>query len=173
MSTRSETSKEKIYNFFSIKSNTPQCDEERATKVQKLDPKGTSETTPNAQGVELQGVGATTSNLQRVKPYAIDATTLFERDLGLRLQIFEYHKDKWNDVRREYLKMGSYRWSLKAKDYLLAKSDRQNRRFIPEWFQAYAWLEYSPSQDTPIVCHVLSLKKIYQSKIYLVEGFKH
>ena len=98
----------------------------------------------------------------------------FEHYLGLRRQIREYPKEQWNEVCREYLKIGPYRWSLKRDDYPLTKAegDKPNRRFNPSWYERF--LEYAPSKDRAycLPCFFFG-KNPPRSETYTVKGFKN
>ena len=128
MARRNDLSSQKISNFFHPK------------KAQKVNNNEDDSVVPQiSQVVESH----------RVWRWNLGQVILFIRDPGVRSQIYEYPKEKWNEIRREYLKLGPYQWSLKCNDYPLtqAEGDKQKRRFNPSWCEKFHWLEYSPKKD--------------------------
>ena len=74
-----------------------------------------------------------------------------ERDLGLRSQIWKYSIEKRDEVRRAYIKVGSYQCVLsKYPKY----GQKHSRSFQQSWFKLFPfWLEYSLHADAAFVFH--------------------
>ncbi|KAL6615283.1 hypothetical protein ACP70R_037553 [Stipagrostis hirtigluma subsp. patula] len=66
-------------------------------------------------------------------------------DPGLRPQIQNCPVDKQNEIRMAYMKLGPYQ--PKKDVYPSSGPNRHRRRFQSHWFNAFSWLEYSPSKD--------------------------
>ncbi|KAL6504758.1 hypothetical protein OROHE_023516 [Orobanche hederae] len=160
MSKRKGPSSQKISMFF------------HPEKTQKINDVGDEHVVPVVPPqVVPQVVQVESDNVAKESEVALT----FERDPGLRRQIHEYPKEQWNEVRREYLKIGPYQWSLVPDDYPLTKAegDRQNRKFNPSWYGRFPWLEYSPDKDRAycLPCFLFE-KNPPRSETYTVNGFK-
>ncbi|XP_042415036.1 zinc finger MYM-type protein 1-like [Zingiber officinale] len=68
-----------------------------------------------------------------------------ERDPGLRRQIWEYHPNQRDEIRRVYLNLKAYQPILQ--EYPLNKNIKHPRRFQSTWYEQFPWLEYSPTKD--------------------------
>ncbi|XP_026452251.1 uncharacterized protein LOC113352670 [Papaver somniferum] len=65
----------------------------------------------------------------------------YERDPGLRRQIYEYPVNQCDEVRRAYLKQGPFKPRLSK--YPPTWDGRQDRYFQYSWLRHHSWLEYS------------------------------
>ncbi|XP_042410355.1 zinc finger MYM-type protein 1-like [Zingiber officinale] len=68
-----------------------------------------------------------------------------ECDPGLRRQIWEYHPNQRDEIRRVYLNLKVYQPILQ--EYPLNKNIKHPRRFQSTWYEQFPWLEYSPTKD--------------------------
>ncbi|XP_042388054.1 zinc finger MYM-type protein 1-like [Zingiber officinale] len=68
-----------------------------------------------------------------------------EPDPGLRRQIWEYHPNQRDEIRRVYLNLKAYQPILQ--EYPLNKIIKHPRRFQSTWYEQFPWLEYSPTKD--------------------------
>ncbi|XP_042426323.1 zinc finger MYM-type protein 1-like [Zingiber officinale] len=68
-----------------------------------------------------------------------------ERDPGLHRQIWEYHPNQRDEIRRVYLNLKAYQPILQ--EYPLNKIIKHPRRFQSTWYEQFPWLEYSPTKD--------------------------
>nr|XP_028962168.1 zinc finger MYM-type protein 1-like [Malus domestica] len=74
-----------------------------------------------------------------------DASLELERDPGKRIQIHEHPINQQDEVRRAYIKAGSYQ--PKFLEYPRSRFGSQYRQFQYSWFSQFPWLEYSPTTD--------------------------
>ncbi|XP_028062902.1 uncharacterized protein LOC114266213 [Camellia sinensis] len=82
---------------------------------------------------------------QKIDVKEIDIGSL-ERDPRLRIQIWDYHVNQGDEIRRAYIKAGPYQPILLK--YPKSRSTTHLRSFQPSWFKLFpSWLEYSPSKD--------------------------
>ncbi|XP_026384813.1 zinc finger MYM-type protein 1-like [Papaver somniferum] len=65
----------------------------------------------------------------------------YERDPGLRRQIYEYPVNQHDEVRQAYLKQGPFKPRLSK--YPPTWDGRQDRYFQYSWLRQHSWLEYS------------------------------
>ena len=73
----------------------------------------------------------------------IDLDSL-DYDPGTRKQIWEYHVNQRDEIRRAYIKKGPHQPPLET----FKKSGKQNRSFQASWYRNNSkWLEYSPTTD--------------------------
>ena len=88
-------------------------------------------------------------NLQTEVPnVTIDESTGFVRDPRMCKQIWEYDANERDEIRRAYIKLGSYQ--PKLDENKKTKFGSHSRKFKHSWFAIKAfstWLEYSPSKD--------------------------
>ena len=88
-------------------------------------------------------------NLQAEVPnVTIDESTGFVRDPRMCKQIWEYDANERDEIRRAYIKLGSYQ--PKLDENKKTKFGSHSRKFKHSWFAIKAfstWLEYSPSKD--------------------------
>ncbi|XP_075499736.1 uncharacterized protein LOC142538263 [Primulina tabacum] len=91
------------------------------------------------------------------KRVVFDETSL-ERDPGLRISMLQHPVNHRNEIRRAYIKMGSYQ--PKLSEYPRSESGKQHRRFQYTWFKKFPWLEYSPSKDASNSTHNKSSKSV-------------
>ncbi|QHN91939.1 Zinc finger MYM-type protein [Arachis hypogaea] len=112
--------------------------------------------------------------VQRVASDEFDLNSL-ERDPGKRLQIWQYHPNQRDEVRRAYLKWGPYQKHL---DNYPLSGTKHPRRFQYAWFGIFpSWLEYSPSEDAAycLFCYLVSKKPSGRngSDIFISKGFRN
>ena len=73
-------------------------------------------------------------------------TSLLERDPGLRQQIWDYHVNQRDEIRRAYYNYGVFQPTLAT--YKKSGPKKHRRSFQQSWFQLFpSWLEYSPTKD--------------------------
>uniref|UniRef100_A0A7N2MB19 TTF-type domain-containing protein n=1 Tax=Quercus lobata TaxID=97700 RepID=A0A7N2MB19_QUELO len=73
----------------------------------------------------------------------IDLDSL-DYDPGTRKQIWEYHVNQHDEIRRAYIKKGPHQPPLET----FKKSGKHNRSFQASWYRNNSkWLEYSPTTD--------------------------
>ena len=94
-----------------------------------------------------------------------------ERDLGLRLQIWQHPVNLSDEIRITYIKVGAFQPNLP--EYPRSKSGNQYRRFQHSWFKQFPWLEYSPSKDRAFCfpCFIFE-KNLAIHPAFTIEGFK-
>ncbi|CAJ2659760.1 unnamed protein product, partial [Trifolium pratense] len=110
----------------------------------------------------------TTSMPQRVE-VVDDFLNSLERDPGKRSPIWSYSPNHIDQIRRAYLKWGSYRILLE--EYPLSGKENHLRRFQHTWFDIFPfWLEYSPSKDAAycLPCYLFSK----EPSVFITTGFK-
>jgi hypothetical protein len=97
-----------------------------------------------------------------------------ERDPGLRAQIWDYHPEDQDQVRRIYALLGPYQF-VKDK-YPYSGPVSHPRCFQSHWFKEFSWLEYSPAKDAAYCfpCYLFSKKPSGRagSVVFIVNGFK-
>jgi hypothetical protein len=109
-----------------------------------------------------------TSTPQRVEVLDYFLNSL-ERDPGKRSPIWSYSPNHVDQMRRAYLKWGSYRILLE--EYPLSGKEDHRRRFQHAWFDIFLfWLEYSPSKDAAycLPCYLFSK----EPSIFITTGFR-
>jgi len=117
------------------------------------------------------------SKCPRILPEEMDATSL-QRDPGKRPQIWEFHVDLQDEMRRAYLRAGLCQPILKPTKYPASGPENHHRRFQTSSFQTYStWLEYSESKDA-IFCHpcyIFAKKSTGRSRsdAFIVKGFRN
>ncbi|XP_071687619.1 uncharacterized protein [Rutidosis leptorrhynchoides] len=98
----------------------------------------------------------------------------FERDPGMREQIWSYPVDKREQVRRFYLNQGPYQ--IRLDEYPTKGTSTKPRRFRYAWFGKFSnWLEYSPTKDAAycFLCYLFSDKPAVRKgdDAFIVKGF--
>ncbi|CAN6578228.1 unnamed protein product [Malus baccata var. baccata] len=68
-----------------------------------------------------------------------------EADPGLRTRIIDYDVNMRDEVRRSYLQKRPCQ--PRGHNFPITNMSGINRRFIPQWFDEFDWLEYSISKD--------------------------
>ncbi|KAM2249064.1 hypothetical protein ACFXTI_003760 [Malus domestica] len=68
-----------------------------------------------------------------------------QADPGLRTRIIDYDANMRDEVRRLYLQKGPCQ--PRGHNFPITNMSGINRRFIPQWFDEFDWLEYSVSKD--------------------------
>ena len=142
----------------------------------------------NAQNLEESTISPCTANdlshepqssrpskSPRVEFIEIDIASL-ERDPGLRRQIWKYHVDQQDEIRRAYIKAGPYEHILPV--YPFSGSEKHPRRFQSSWFRMFpSWLEYSPVKDAAfcLPCFLFNKKTTgrFGASAFTVEGFRN
>jgi hypothetical protein len=73
-------------------------------------------------------------------------TSLLERDPGLRQQIWDYHVNQRDEIRRAYRNYGVFQPKLSVKKK--SGPEKHRRSFQETWYNLFPkWLEYSPAKD--------------------------
>jgi hypothetical protein len=131
-----KTKNKTIYSYF--KKNEQVVDE-----IQGVDPPET-----NDQDVH-ELVEPTSPSNPQVEPEQpipmCDVQDFVKGDPALRRQILSCPIDKQYDIRKAYMKLGPYQ--PKKDVYPSSGSKSHPRRFQSHLFEAFSWLEYSPSKD--------------------------
>ena len=81
-----------------------------------------------------------------------------EPDPGLRTPISSYDVNDQDSVRRAYIALGRCHPKMRKKDFRQHDCGGK-RRFQPQWFDEYKWLEYSVDKDAAY-CFVAICSKI-------------
>ena len=96
-------------------------------------------------------------------------------DSGLCRQIWEYDVDHRDEIRRAYIKAGSYRPPVSN----YPKSEKQNhlRSFQPSWYNLFpSWLEYFREKDATFCLPYFLFNKPYEhfiQRVFIIEGFRN
>jgi hypothetical protein len=73
-------------------------------------------------------------------------TSLLERDPGLRKQIWDYHVNQHDEIRRAYRNYDVFQPTLST--YKKSGPETHRRSFQESWYNLFPkWLEYSPAKD--------------------------
>ncbi|XP_024164732.1 zinc finger MYM-type protein 1-like [Rosa chinensis] len=95
-----------------------------------------------------------------------------ERDPGKRPQIWEYHPNLQDEVRRAYIKLGPYQPLLST----YPQKGKRNRSFQSSWYPLFSsWLEYSPTEDKAfcLPCFLFNKPTGHPGhKAFTIEGFQ-
>ncbi|KAI3872538.1 hypothetical protein MKX03_012237 [Papaver bracteatum] len=94
----------------------------------------------------------------------------YERDPGLRRQIYEYPVNQRDEVRRAYLKQGPFKPKLSK--YPPTWDGKQDRYFQYSWLRLHSWLEYSIKKNKAY-CFPCFIFETYPPKraAFTLEGF--
>ncbi|XP_030959239.1 zinc finger MYM-type protein 1-like [Quercus lobata] len=102
----------------------------------------------------------------------IDLDSL-DYDPGTRKQIWEYHVNQRDEIRRAYIKKGPHQPPLET----FKKSGKQNRSFQASWYRNNSkWLEYSPTTDAAycLPCFVFHNPNVVVGQnTFIVGGFRN
>ncbi|XP_030923461.1 zinc finger MYM-type protein 1-like [Quercus lobata] len=102
----------------------------------------------------------------------IDLDSL-DYDPGTRKQIWEYHVNQRDEIRRAYIKKGPHQPPLET----FKKSGKQNRSFQASWYRNNSkWLEYSPTTDAAycLPCFVFHNPNVVVGQnAFIVGGFRN
>ncbi|XP_030945714.1 uncharacterized protein LOC115970193 [Quercus lobata] len=102
----------------------------------------------------------------------IDLDSL-DYDPGTRKQIWEYHVNQRDEIRRAYIKKGPHQPPLET----FKKSGKQNRSFQASWYRNNSkWLEYSPTTDVAycLPCFVFHNPNVVVGQnTFIVGGFRN
>ncbi|KAL5854184.1 hypothetical protein ACOSQ4_003986 [Xanthoceras sorbifolium] len=116
------------------------------------------------------------SKSPRVEPEEVDNNkNSLVRDPGLRQQICDYPINEQDEIRRAYIKAGSYQFQLS--EYPFSKS-KHSRRIQFWWFEKFHWLEYFPSKDAAFCLPCFLFAKPgghgpYGSNAFTLDGFRN
>ncbi|XP_030931295.1 zinc finger MYM-type protein 1-like [Quercus lobata] len=117
----------------------------------------------------LENVGVPVSQTQFQR---IDLDSL-DYDLGTRKQIWEYHVNQRDEIRRAYIKKGSHQPPLET----FKKSGKCNLSFQDFWYKNNSkWLEYSPTTDAAycLPCFVFHNPNVVVGQnTFIVGGFRN
>ena len=97
-----------------------------------------------------------------------------EADPGLRTQIIDYDANMRDEVRRSYLQKGPCQ--PRGHNFPITNMSGINRRFIPQWFDDFDWLEYSVSKDAAFCLYCYLFKTNFEqvgSEAFTGDGFKN
>ncbi|KAI5340365.1 hypothetical protein L3X38_019639 [Prunus dulcis] len=97
-----------------------------------------------------------------------------QADPGLRIRMIEYDANIRDEVRRAYLQKGP----CQPRGHCFPQSNISgiNRRFIPQWFDEFDWLEYSVSKDAAFCLYCYLFKSNFEqvgSEAFTGAGFKN
>lgn len=99
-------------------------------------------------------------------------TDNLEHDPGKCLQIWEYHVNQRDEVRRAYIKLGPYQPVLSN----YPQKEKRNGSFQSSWFALFSsWLEYSPTTDATFCLSCFLFNKPsghFGHRAFTVDGFK-
>ncbi|CAN6560158.1 unnamed protein product [Malus baccata var. baccata] len=96
-----------------------------------------------------------------------------EADPGLRTRIIDYDANMRDEVRRSYLQKGPCQ--PRGHNFPITNMSGINRRFIPQWFDEFDWLEYSVSKDAAFCLYCYLFKTNFAqvgSEAFTGDGFK-
>ncbi|XP_070665151.1 uncharacterized protein [Malus domestica] len=97
-----------------------------------------------------------------------------QADPGLRTRIIDYDANMRDEVRRLYLQKGPCQ--PKGHNFPITNMSGINRRFIPQWFDEFDWLEYSVSKDAAFCLYCYLFKTNFEqvgSEAFTGDGFKN
>ncbi|KAI5327653.1 hypothetical protein L3X38_027049 [Prunus dulcis] len=97
-----------------------------------------------------------------------------QADPGLRIRIIEYDANIRDEVRRAYLQKGPCQ--PRGHSFPQSNISGINRRFIPQWFDEFDWLEYSVSKDAAFCLYCYLFKSNFEqvgSEAFTGAGFKN
>lgn len=98
-----------------------------------------------------------------------------EPDPGLRTPISSYDVNDQDSVRRAYIALGRCRPKMQKKAFPQHDCGGK-RRFQPQWFDEYKWLEYSVDKDAAycFVCYLFKdSTKFLGGDSFVIGGFKN
>ncbi|CAL9026245.1 unnamed protein product [Prunus brigantina] len=116
-----------------------------------------SSRTPSSRESQLDGV---LGNLQA--------------DPELRTRMIDYDANMRDEVRRSYLQKGHCQ--PRGHNFPITNMSGINRRFIPQWFDEFDWLEYSISKDAAFCLYCYLFKTNFEqvgSEAFTGDGFKN
>ena len=96
-----------------------------------------------------------------------------EADPGLRTRIIDYDANMRDEVRRSYLQKGPCQ--PRGHNFPITNMSGINRRFIPQWFDEFDWLEYSISKDAAFCLYCYLFKTNFAqvgSEAFTGDGFR-
>ncbi|KAM1393892.1 hypothetical protein ACFX2F_029997 [Malus domestica] len=97
-----------------------------------------------------------------------------QADPGLRTRIIDYDANMRDEVRRLYLQKGPCQ--PRGHNFPITNMSGINRRFIPQWFDEFDWLEYSVSKDAAFCLYCYLFKTNFEqvgSEAFTGDGFKN
>ena len=155
-----------IYSYYKKKEQAVD-----ATQEAKLIPE------TNAQEVQqlVEPIAPSNPQVGSAQPICeCDVQDLVKGDPALCYQILDCPIDKQYNIRKAYMKLGPYQ---PKKDVYPSSSPKSHpRRFQSRWFQAFSWLEYSPSKYAafcfPCFLFCKKPKGKSRSNTFTVEGFR-
>ncbi|XP_020411106.1 zinc finger MYM-type protein 1-like [Prunus persica] len=95
-----------------------------------------------------------------------------QADPGLRIRMMEYDTNIRDEVRRAYLQKGPCQ--PRGHSFPQSNISGINRRFIPQWFDEFDWLEYSVSKDAAFCLYCYLFKSNFEqvgSEAFTGAGF--
>ncbi|XP_034211299.1 zinc finger MYM-type protein 1-like [Prunus dulcis] len=97
-----------------------------------------------------------------------------QADPGLGIRMIEYDTNIRDEVRRAYLQKGPCQ--PRGHSFPQSNISGLNRRFIPQWFDEFDWLEYSVSKDAAFCLYCNLFKSNFEqvgSEAFTGAGFKN
>ncbi|CAN6722683.1 unnamed protein product [Malus baccata var. baccata] len=97
-----------------------------------------------------------------------------QADPRLRTRIIDYDANMRDEVRRLYLQKGPCQ--PRGHNFQITNMSGINRRFIPQWFDEFDWLEYSVSKDAAFCLYCYLFKTNFEqvgSEAFTGDGFKN
>ncbi|CAN6568737.1 unnamed protein product [Malus baccata var. baccata] len=96
-----------------------------------------------------------------------------QADPGLRTRMIDYDANMRDEVQRSYLQKGHCQ--PRGHNFPITNMSGINRRFIPQWFDEFDWLEYSISKDAAFCLYCYLFKTNFEqvgSEVFIRDGFK-
>ncbi|KAI5313760.1 hypothetical protein L3X38_042936 [Prunus dulcis] len=103
-----------------------------------------------------------------------EVLTNLQADPGLRIRMIEYDTNIRDEVRRAYLQKGPCQ--PRGHSFPQSNISGINRRFIPQWFDEFDWLEYRVSKDAAFCLYCYFFKSNFEqvgSEAFTGAGFKN
>ncbi|XP_008235787.1 PREDICTED: zinc finger MYM-type protein 1-like [Prunus mume] len=97
-----------------------------------------------------------------------------QTDPGLRTRMIDYDANMRDEVQRLYLQKGPCQ--PRCHNFPITNMSGINRRFIPQWFDEFDWLEYSISKDAAFCLYCYLFKTNFEqvgSEAFTGDGFKN
>ncbi|XP_008232717.2 PREDICTED: zinc finger MYM-type protein 1-like [Prunus mume] len=127
----------------------------------------------DSMNVSSDSVGSSrTSNSKQSEVDEVLAN--LQADPGLRIRMIEYDTNIRDEVQRAYLQKGSCQ--PRGHSFPQSNISGINRRFIPQWFDEFDWLEYSVSKDAAFCLYCYLFKSNFEqvgSEAFTGAGFKN
>ena len=109
---------------------------------------------------------------RRVESKKIDLSSIVH-DPGLHQSIWDYSVQQRDEIRRAYIRVGSYQPTPpNSPNYI----DKNGHRFLSSWYKLFPdWLEYFPTKNAPcyLLCFLFNkLHGRHGSSAFIVDGIR-